>query len=459
MPDEALRELMRLSQAVNFAPGEAIVRQSELGSTIFVLIAGDVEVVNESQHGRSTLARIAGPALIGEIAALARIPRTATVLAVTPVRAICFERELFLQFSRNAPEILISVIGRLGQNIQNVNRALGLYADSFSALEREDFDPTIIDDLNKPVMELRDFAAAFHRLAHHITLERRKRSELASAAVIQQAMLPQTLAGLDERGRCDLFGEMKTAREVGGDLYDAVMLDENRLMLVIGDVCGKGVPASLFMATAMTIIRLAAREGRMMSLQQWSGSMQCCMHKTPHHCLRLFSIAYWIWIPAGWTFMPIAATMRRSSCRRGGSCFQLTGGGLPLGIFPKRAVTANFIELHPGDSVFFYTDGITETRRLARQAEYGDGLRLAEILGQTKGADAATLCRSVLTDVATFTQGVDQFDDITCLAVQFGEPGAVGARFSCGRLIRPDGTAGRPAQHSASDIRLDAKAM
>jgi phosphoserine phosphatase RsbU/P len=422
MPDEALWKLMRLSQAVSFAPGEAIVRQSDLGSTIFVLIAGDVEVVNESQHGRSTLARIAGPALIGEIAALARIPRTATVLAVTPVRAICFERELFLQLSRDAPEILISVIGRLGQNIQNVNRALGLYADSFSALEREDFDPTIIDDLNKPVMELRDFAAAFHRLAHHITLERRKRSELASAAVIQQAMLPQTLAGLDERARCDLFGEMKTAREVGGDLYDAVMLDENRLMLVIGDVCGKGVPASLFMATAMTVIRLAAREGRDVSAtMEWVNAMLYAQNAS-----SLFATVFYCVLDLDTGRLDYANCGHNAPfvLRRGGSCFQLTGGGLPLGIFPKRAVTANFIELNPGDSVFFYTDGITESID-SLGAEYGD-TRLAEILGQTKGADAATLCRSVLTDVATFTQGVDQFDDITCLAVQFGEPGQSG---------------------------------
>jgi sigma-B regulation protein RsbU (phosphoserine phosphatase) len=206
------------------------------------------------------------------------------------------------------------------------------------------------------------------------------------------------------------------------------MLDENRLMLVIGDVCGKGVPASLFMATAMTVIRLAAREGRDVSAtMEWVNAMLYAQNAS-----SLFATVFYCVLDLDTGRLDYANCGHNAPfvLRRGGSCFQLTGGGLPLGIFPKRAVTANFIELNPGDSVFFYTDGITESID-SLGAEYGD-TRLAEILGQTKGADAATLCRSVLTDVATFTQGVDQFDDITCLAVQFGEPGQSGPVLAAG---------------------------
>jgi sigma-B regulation protein RsbU (phosphoserine phosphatase) len=320
---------------------------------------------------------------------------------------------------RDAPDILISVIGRLGKNIQNVNRALGLYANSFSALEREDLDTAIIDDLNNPAAELRDFAIAFRRLAHHIVLERRRRNELASAAMIQQAMVPQTLADLDEKGRCDLFGGMKTAREVGGDLYDAVMLDENRLMLVIGDVCGKGVPASLFMSTAMTIIRLAALQSRdICATMEWANTMLFAQNAS-----SLFATVFYGVLDLDTGRLDYANCGHNPPfvLQRGGSCFKLAGGGLPLGIFPKKALTVNSIELSPGDSVFLYTDGITESID-ALGAEYGDA-RLTEILKQAQGGDAEALCRSVLGDVAAFTKGVDQFDDITCLAVRFGRPG------------------------------------
>src|ERR1043166_572934 len=83
---------------------------------------------------------------------------------------------------------------------------------------------------------------------------------MASAAGIQRAMLPQSLADIDPRGRCDVFGAMKPAREIGGDFYDVFLLDADRMALVVGDVCGKGGPASLFMSFAMTVFRTVARQ-------------------------------------------------------------------------------------------------------------------------------------------------------------------------------------------------------
>ena len=84
---------------------------------------------------------------------------------------------------------------------------------------------------------------------------------MASAAAIQRAMLPSMQPDDAADGQLDIFARMIPAREVGGDLYDIVKLDENRVVITIGDVCGKGVPASLFMAITQTVMRLVVRSG------------------------------------------------------------------------------------------------------------------------------------------------------------------------------------------------------
>ena len=86
---------------------------------------------------------------------------------------------------------------------------------------------------------------------------------MASAAAIQRAMLPSMQPDDDSpTGQLDIFARMIPAREVGGDLYDIVKLDENRVIITIGDVCGKGVPASLFMAMTQTVMRLVVRSSQ-----------------------------------------------------------------------------------------------------------------------------------------------------------------------------------------------------
>jgi sigma-B regulation protein RsbU (phosphoserine phosphatase) len=85
---------------------------------------------------------------------------------------------------------------------------------------------------------------------------------MASAAAIQRAMLPSMQAGDSAEGQLDIFAHMMPAREVGGDLYDIVKPDGDRVVITIGDVCGKGFPASLFVAMTQTVMRLVVRSGQ-----------------------------------------------------------------------------------------------------------------------------------------------------------------------------------------------------
>ena len=96
-------------------------------------------------------------------------------------------------------------------------------------------------------------------MAEQIILRRQRDDEMASAAVIQRALLPRVRDFAAESG-LDVWAAMTPARDVGGDFFDLVPLADGRVALGVGDVCGKGVPAALFMGITRTLIRINLRE-------------------------------------------------------------------------------------------------------------------------------------------------------------------------------------------------------
>lgn len=419
LSDALIDQLLAASQQAVYQHGAQIVRQGDPSFDALLVLDGSVEIVNENAHGKTLLARTPAPALLGEIGALANLGRTATIVADGEVRALRIPRDTLLAISRSAPDILVSVVGRLGQHIQGVNSALGLYAGSLAALEREDVDPDgLLQELQNPTAALRDFGAAFQRLARHISAERRKRKELASAALIQQAMLPQSLAGLDPKGRCSVEGAMHPARTVGGDFYDAFMLDDHHLALLIGDVCGKGVPAALFMSFCVTALRLVARqEADVTAVVQRANALLFEQNATSMFATVFYGV---LDLETGRFDYCSCGHNPPVVVRRDGSTEMLGSGGLPLGIMPERKARAETLTLGAGDCLFLYTDGIPESHNQANE-EFGEE-RLVASLKQGLGEAGRHVPGFVAEAVMAFCTGVEQFDDITALAVRMPIP-------------------------------------
>jgi serine phosphatase RsbU (regulator of sigma subunit) len=410
--DSVLLELIRVSPAVDFAAGEALMRQSEKSDFAMIVLSGEVEVVNESQHGSAPLATLAAPILVGEIGALSRLYRTASVIALTPVRALRVDRSVLLQACRDNPEIMLSVIAQLGHHIEAVNHALGLYAGGFAALERGDLAPELLAELNNPSAEMRTFGGAFRRLAQQIARERRQRDEMASAALIQRAMLPHELGSLSLDERCDAFGDMQMARDVGGDFYDVFPLDGDRLALTIGDVCGKGVPSSLFMSQTMTTLRMAAQQHTSIAAILESANAMLCAYNPSLMFATTFcgvlDLANGRFEYANCGHCPPLVL------RANGECESMPGGGAPLGLVASMRITSHDLTLAPGDGVFLFTDGVTESESPDGE-QYGLD-RLVETACAHSADGAEALVREVMSDVATFAADADPFDDVTCLA-------------------------------------------
>ena len=239
-------------------------------------------------------------------------------------------------------------------------------------------------------------------------------AEMASAAAIQRAMLPGAGQTDFAEGRLDIFAHMIPAREVGGDLYDIVRLDLGRVMVSIGDVCGKGVPASLFMAITQTIMRLVVRFDQDLQTEINSANKLLAADNREEMFTTLFCAL----------FDAASGTMTYCNCghnsplilRKDSDSFEpLRTCGPPLGIFEDTNYAPRSIALGRGDIVMLYTDGVTEAEN-TQKALFGTK-RLEEALLEKRGAPARDVVEHVIERVGFFTRGAVQSDDITCVAV------------------------------------------
>ena len=252
-------------------------------------------------------------------------------------------------------------------------------------------------------------------MAAEIVQRRAREAEMASAAAIQRAMLPSTLPD-DEftNSQLDIFARMIPAREVGGDLYDILKLDENRVIITIGDVCGKGVPASLFMAMTQTVMRLVVRSSQDLGTEVASANNLLTANNRETMFTTLFC----------GVFDVSAGTLTYCNCghnpplvlRRGESTFEtLRPSGPALGIMEDISYKPGSVTLAPGDVLLLYTDGVTEAEN-RQSAQFGE-TRLEQAILAVHDQPARRIVEHLVERVIDFADGAPQSDDITCIAV------------------------------------------
>ncbi len=255
-------------------------------------------------------------------------------------------------------------------------------------------------------------------MAAQIAQQRVREAEMASAAAIQRAMLPSMQPGDFCADQLDIFAQMIPARDVGGDLYDIVKLDADRVVITIGDVCGKGIPASLFMAITQTVMRLVVRTGEDMRAEIEAANKLLASNNREDMFTTLFCGV--IDVRSG--------TMTYCNCghnpplvfRKGENTFELLRNcGPPLGIIEDISYVPRSIVLSPGDMLLLYTDGVTEAEN-TQSAQLGMK-PFEEIVLEIRDHPARAVVAHVIKRVADFAKGAPQSDDITCVAVVWKE--------------------------------------
>ena len=251
-------------------------------------------------------------------------------------------------------------------------------------------------------------------------LERvRMSGELQAAREIQMGMLPEpgSIEGLP--AHLEFYAMLEPADEVGGDLYDAFMMDDEHFFFLVGDVAGKGVPASLFMALSKTLCKSTVLRGYL-SLDDLMGKINGEISRENQAMLFVTTIAGILNVRNG----------ELQLCNAGHDAPILmhpsqpfkpldVNGGPPLCVLENYRYRATHMVLKPGDMLLLISDGVTEAQD-SFQALYGRE-RIMDYLNTINATDfhAQNVCRGLYQNVKQFTQGASQSDDITIMAVRF----------------------------------------
>lgn len=253
------------------------------------------------------------------------------------------------------------------------------------------------------------------KLTETVAVKERIQSELSIARKIQMSILPKRFPDAGENKNIDIFAAISPAKEVGGDFYDFHYIDKDRMCFVVGDVSGKGVPASLFMAVTKTFLKATvSREDSpdkvltIVNKELNSGDDQ-----------SLFVTVFFgiINTRTGEVFYTNGGHNSPLLVRKTGeSVFVEPVGGMVLGILDDINFDMGKLTLLPGEQLFLYTDGVTEAMN-DKKEQYSEE-RLQAALKRAGGESCRETIAAVLADVKAYSGKAPQSDDITMLAIK-----------------------------------------
>ncbi len=310
------------------------------------------------------------------------------------------------------------------EQIPNVNPDMrAIIVSAYGDMEniRTAMNRGAFDFVTKPV-DFDDLRITIDRTLEHIEQWREALStrdklvalqnELDVASTMQQSILPTEFPGDDT---FKTFGAMQPARNVGGDFFDVIRLDENHVGLAIADVSGKGVPAALFMMSSRTLLKGAAigtPEGpgavltevnQLLNEDDTNGMFVTMLYAIYNPATGVLTYA------SGGHDPPLVVH------RDGTSELKPLTGGIALGVLDGFQFSQESIELAPGDTVCFYTDGVTEATNEQGALMGIEGVQ--EFFAASPPAHAEEAGLAIIERVLTFTGEAPQHDDITCLTL------------------------------------------
>ena len=241
-------------------------------------------------------------------------------------------------------------------------------------------------------------------------------AELNVATQIQADMLPRIFPAFPERKEFDLYASMNPAKEVGGDFYDFFLVDDDHIALVMADVSGKGVPAALFMVIAKTLIKNRAQLGESPSEILKNVNDQLCEGNEA----ELF-VTVWLAIIEISTGKGVAANAghEHPALRRADGKYELITYRHSPAVASMEGMRfrEHTFELHPGDRLFVYTDGVPEAMN-ANDELFGTD-RMLDALNRDPDASPEELLHTVRNDIDAFVGDAPQFDDITMMSFYY----------------------------------------
>ena len=307
------------------------------------------------------------------------------------------------------PALRVIMVSAYG-DMKNIRQAMNNGAFDFAT------KPIDMDDLSLTIEKAIEQIKFVHESQEaHTQLESLKK-DLSTARDIQQYILPQVFPPFPEDcDKLDIFASMEAAKDIGGDFYDFFRLDDDCIALTIADVCGKGIPAALFMAVSRTMIRSKGVQGVSPSECLTESNRLLASYSVDCMFVTVFYAIY------------NTKTGHVTYCNAGHNPPHLlrangTTEELPK---PKNTIVGAFdgieyqddtLQLEHGDTLVMFTDGVTEAMN-PKFEEFGNE-RLDNILGGLSASSCQQIVETVKAGIKDFVEGAEQSDDITILVLK-----------------------------------------
>ncbi len=323
--------------------------------------------------------------------------------------------------------LIMMVILLISGKITKPLRALSISAGEIAKGDLGNTIPTLKDqdEVGRLALSFTEMQQSLKEYIKNLTettaAKERIESELNIASEIQMGILPKIFPPpFPTRPEFDLYAIMRPAREVGGDLYDFFMIDDQHLCFTVGDVSGKGVPAALFMAITQTLIRTQVKA-------QASRSSATTLEQVNNDLARDNPSMMFVTLFLG-IFNIVTGELEycngghnppyRLTPEKSDPVQELpTTDGIALGVMDDFTFTAKRITLTPGELLFVFTDGVTEA--MNSLDELFSEARLEKILTPQIHQPAQKIADQIMQKIDNFSASIPQTDDITMLVLRY----------------------------------------
>ena len=274
---------------------------------------------------------------------------------------------------------------------------VGILADSFRQMR---------ESLKKYIRDLTETTAAKERIE----------SELSIAHDIQMSILPKTFPAFPDRKEFEIYAFIQPARQVGGDFYDFFFIDDTHLCFVIADVSGKGVPSALLMAETKTLIKATAGASK---------SPDQILHSVNNELCRGNDTGMFVTVFLGILETATGEVLYSNAGHNppllidkdGKTEFLSVNPGLVTGAFENFEYVTGRLVLKEGETLFMYTDGVTEAMNPADELFSEE--RLLRSLMALSAKPIGEMLAKLNEEIVSYAEGAPQSDDITMLALKF----------------------------------------
>ncbi|MDD5644792.1 MAG: SpoIIE family protein phosphatase [bacterium] len=307
----------------------------------------------------------------------------------------------------------------------SITRPIKILADTTRGIGKGNFDFDLcgiksrdeVGMLAESFVYMRDSLKKYIRdLTETTAVKERMQSELRIAHDIQMGIVPKIFPPFPDRPEFDIYAILEPAKEVGGDFYDFFFMDDEKFCFVVGDVSGKGVPASLLMAITKTLIK---------TMSKGAAGPNEILSRVNKEIAHDNESSMFITIACGILNMKTGELLYSSGghpmplvIRSGGDCdFLKSDTDIVVGIKEDAVYRNNKTYLSPGDVICLYTDGITEA--MNKKDELFDEARLKETVDGARGGSIREIVLDIRSKIKEFSEGMPQADDITLLVIKY----------------------------------------